>query len=485
MNRLKISLQIKLVSGVAALIIVALASIVCISLYDQQRAMNKQFKASANVLADAVYRAMFYPMSVGNYETVAQQMSEFEKTNGNFKIYLFGFDKLIAFTSEPGKVNSPLTQSVNSPDLIQGIDEMLKTGNSPDSTFEEMRDGTHYLSLLRPILNENRCHHCHGSTRSTIGGLLIEQNTEGMLAALRAMRNKNALIGVISAISVVLLIFLMVSKLVNKPINLVIGGLSETSENARTASEAVADISRRMAAGSTEQASAIEQTSASLEEMSAMTRQNADNATQADKLMQLAKENTLQAEESMKRLIEFMREISTASGETKKIIHTIDEIAFQTNLLALNAAVEAARAGEAGAGFAVVADEVRNLALRAAEAAKNTGELIDGNMTMIHTGANLTESMSGEFTQVASNVIKARELVRDISAASQEQAQGVHQINQAVGEVDKVVQQTAANAEQTASASTQLEEQAERMVDYVGRLKSLLEGTNEKGTSGA
>ena len=109
----------------------------------------------------------------------------------------------------------------------------------------------------------------------------------------------------------------------------------------------------------------------------------------------------------MNRLMEFMQEISSASDKTQKIIKTIDEIAFQTNLLALNAAVEAARAGEAGAGFAVVADEVRNLAMRAAEAAKNTAALIEGNVKMIQTGADLAKSMSGEFSEVASSVLKA------------------------------------------------------------------------------
>ena len=171
-----------------------------------------------------------------------------------------------------------------------------------------------------------------------------------------------------------------------------ISGLNETVENASEASGVVASISQQMADGTATQAAAIEETSSSLEEMSAMTRQNAENATQADKLMQHVQGITSGATDSMGRLMEFMQEISTASDKTQKIIKTIDEIAFQTNLLALNAAVEAARAGEAGAGFAVVADEVRNLAMRAAEAAKNTAALIEGNVKMIQTGADLAKA---------------------------------------------------------------------------------------------
>ncbi|MGA2403654.1 MAG: methyl-accepting chemotaxis protein, partial [Syntrophobacteraceae bacterium] len=174
-----------------------------------------------------------------------------------------------------------------------------------------------------------------------------------------------------------------------------------------------------------------------------------------------------------------------ASEKTQKIIKTIDEIAFQTNLLALNAAVEAARAGEAGAGFAVVADEVRNLAMRAAEAAKNTAALIEGNVKMIQTGADLAKSMGGEFSEVASSVLKASSLIREISEASREQAQGVQQINQAVAGVDKVVQENAANAEEAAATSTQLKEQAERMLHFVSRLMVLIEGrTGDAETGG-
>jgi methyl-accepting chemotaxis protein len=218
--------------------------------------------------------------------------------------------------------------------------------------------------------------------------------------------------------------------------------------------------------------------------MSAMTSNNSENALEADKLMHQVGGITSKAETSMKRLMEFMSEISSASDKTQKIIKTIDEIAFQTNLLALNAAVEAARAGEAGAGFAVVADEVRNLAMRAAEAAKNTAALIEGNVAMILTGNDLVKSMTCEFLEVASSVSKAGDLVREISSASQEQALGVQQINQAVLGIDKVAQESASNAEDAASASIQLRGQAEQMLCFVNRLMALLEGRSDAEGAG-
>lgn len=205
-----------------------------------------------------------------------------------------------------------------------------------------------------------------------------------------------------------------------------------------------------------------------------MTKQNAENAHQANSLMGEAKQVIDSANRSFGELTGSMSEISKASEETSKIIKTIDEIAFQTNLLALNAAVEAARAGEAGAGFAVVADEVRNLAMRAAEAARNTADLIEGTVKKVKDGSELMARTNQEFQQVAGSAGRVADLVGEISAASSEQAQGIEQINRAVTEMDKVTQQNAANAEESAAASEQLNAQAETMKDMVGGLVAMV-----------
>jgi methyl-accepting chemotaxis protein len=168
--------------------------------------------------------------------------------------------------------------------------------------------------------------------------------------------------------------------------------------------------------------------------------------------------------------------ISAASDETAKIIKTIDEIAFQTNLLALNAAVEAARAGEAGAGFAVVADEVRNLAMRAAEAAKNTAGLIEGTVQKVHSGAELVSRTAEAFGEVSQSTVKVGELVGEIAAASSEQAQGIDQVNKAVSDMEKLTQRLAASAEESASASEEMSAQAKSMKTYVYDLNELVSG---------
>jgi methyl-accepting chemotaxis protein len=263
------------------------------------------------------------------------------------------------------------------------------------------------------------------------------------------------------------------------PLKRAISGLSEGADHVKTASEQISTASQTLAEGSSEQAASIEETSSSLEEMSSMTKQNADNAKQANSLMGEAKQAVGTANESMGQLTEAMVEITKASEETSKIIKTIDEIAFQTNLLALNAAVEAARAGEAGAGFAVVADEVRNLAMRAADAAKNTASLIEGTVKKVKDGSGLVSRTNEGFKKVADSSAKAADLVAEISAASSEQAQGIGQINTAVTELDKVTQQNAANAEESASASEEMSTQAETMKGMVNELQSIVGGSSK------
>ena len=263
---------------------------------------------------------------------------------------------------------------------------------------------------------------------------------------------------------------------ITRPINRIIEALASGSREVSSASTQVSAASQSLAEGASEQAAAIEETSASLEEMSSMTKQNADNSSQANSLMREAKTVVDKAGISMKQVNESMDDISSSGQEIGKIIKTIDEIAFQTNLLALNAAVEAARAGEAGAGFAVVADEVRNLAQRAAEAAKNTANLIEGTITRINQGTDLVKATDDAFSEVARSSGKVAELIGEIAAASTEQAQGIDQVNQAVTQMDQVTQSNAASAEESASASAELNAQAESMLDVVGELIVLVGG---------
>jgi methyl-accepting chemotaxis protein len=233
-----------------------------------------------------------------------------------------------------------------------------------------------------------------------------------------------------------------------------------SAEQLTSASGQIHDGSTALAQGASEQASSLQEVSSSLQEMAAMTRQNAGNAKEARNLSDAARSSTSKGVESMKRLSDAISKIKASSDETAKIVKTIDEIAFQTNLLALNAAVEAARAGDAGKGFAVVAEEVRSLAMRSAEAAKNTSSLIEGSVKNSEGGVTINEEVLVNLQEIDAQVNKVSEMMAEIAAASDQQSEGVGQINSAIEQMNQVTQQTTANAEESASAAEELSGQA-------------------------
>ncbi|MCF8106190.1 MAG: hypothetical protein K9K64_11960, partial [Desulfohalobiaceae bacterium] len=243
---------------------------------------------------------------------------------------------------------------------------------------------------------------------------------------------------------------------ITRPLRKIIHDLFSASDQVNSASDLIASSSQQIAEGASEQASSLEQSSSSLEELASMSRQNADSAKQAQNTRNQASQSMQEAQAAMQETRAGMEQINVQGQEIGKIIKTIDDIAFQTNLLALNAAVEAARAGEAGKGFAVVAEEVRNLARRSAEAAQTTHELIDTTVTEIDKGVNMVKKTQKSFSQTVDHNAKVGQIVDEIAAASQEQSQGIDQINTAVAEMDKVVQQNAADSEEAAAASAKL-----------------------------
>jgi methyl-accepting chemotaxis protein len=302
------------------------------------------------------------------------------------------------------------------------------------------------------------------------------QETTAVANAKAARAQTMALTMAVAGILIALSFGLFLSMNISRRLQQIAASAGEGAEQIASASGQVSSASQGVAQGSQEQAASIEETSSSLEELAAMTKQNADNSRTVAMLMAEAKTLIDKAAAGTETMDIAMKDIKSASDQTSKIIKTIDEIAFQTNLLALNAAVEAARAGEAGKGFAVVAEEVRNLAMRAADAAKNTGSLIEENVNRVAGGVQIVDGLKTSLTEVTTSSAKVANLVGEVAAASDEQAKGIEQINIAVTQMNAVTQQNAASAEESASASEEMNSQAETLRASVQDLLAVVNG---------
>ncbi|MEQ1833367.1 MAG: methyl-accepting chemotaxis protein [Candidatus Eisenbacteria bacterium] len=252
--------------------------------------------------------------------------------------------------------------------------------------------------------------------------------------------------------------------------------LRGSSSEVAAASGHVSSTAQALSQGAVSQAASIEETSASMEEMASMTRQNAENSAEAAKLMAEANEAVERSNVVLGEMVSSMEAIRASSDKVSRIIKTIDEIAFQTNILALNAAVEAARAGEAGMGFAVVADEVRSLAQRSASAARDTSVLIEEAIANSQQGAQRVAQVEQAIAGITTGVARVKELVEQVSIASREQSQGIDQVSQAIARMENVTQTTAASAEESAASSEELSAQAESALAAVSELEKVMFG---------
>ena len=481
--------------------------------FDQMKISSRLFLAFAMMLTLMTTISIFATLRVASLSSVIGDMVEdkFPKTvqandiidniNATARairsFYILGpqvRDNQLVLIAEARKIaderKATLSQNIKS----EKGKALFAKVNAATQPFRKASD--QFVELVRAENREAASHLLEGELMSAqkeyigaVNDLIIYQSElmaeAGKEAEAMATRTRWIIIG-LSATAIFLAI--AASWLISRSISGVLGRIShdlnEASNQVAAAAGEVSSSSQTLAEGASQQAAAVEETSASLEEVGAMVKQDADHARQADELMKETNAVILSADESMKKLTASMEEISAASAQTQKIVKTIDEIAFQTNLLALNAAVEAARAGEAGAGFAVVADEVRNLAMRAAEAAKNTSNLIEGTVQKVNTGTVLVSETSESFYVAAQSTSRIGTIISEIAGAASQQASAITQVAKAIHEIDTVTQSNAAAAEESASASEELNAQAEMMKGSVGDLLEIVDGAGEGVASG-
>jgi len=420
-------------------------------------------------------------------EEIAQARSAegVEEPREEFVTAMEACDTLFAAMRDGGELAGSVVSKLEDPELIQLMESADTTHEAFQEAAGEMISGQIALLDATTLSNEAMVKlDDAGAQMETLISKAERLSSdevgvakdESANAAARATTTMIAIVFVSMAIGILIGIFL--TRSITKPINRIIDGLSGGASQVTSASQQVAESSQSMAEGASEQASSLEETSASLEEMASMTKQNADNARQANTMTTEASEAAGSGEKAMARMSDAIAKIKASSDKTAKIIKTIDEIAFQTNLLALNAAVEAARAGEAGKGFAVVAEEVRNLAQRSAEAARDTSALIEESQQNADGGVEVSTEVAAILASIGTSVQKVNQLVSEVAAGSSEQSQGIEQINLAVAQMDQVTQSNAADSEEAAAASEELSAQARELNDMVAVLTALVSGGN-------
>ncbi len=293
----------------------------------------------------------------------------------------------------------------------------------------------------------------------------------------RAARNVKALVAIAVLAGIILLIalqFTVKSGVIN-PLERAVGNLLGTADEVVKTADEFTRNSATLSEGAQSQAASIEEISAALEEISSMTRKNADNTKEANALMSDGSKLIGEGSEAVGRMSLAMTDIKDSSDKIRQILGVIEGIAFQTNLLALNAAVEAARAGEAGKGFAVVADEVRNLAQRSAQAAKDSATLINTTVDNVANGASIAADIKDRFSGITETTGKIASMLGEISTATNEQALGIDQVNGSVAQIDKITQDNANTAEQSARASVELNADSQSTMQTVEELNTALE----------
>jgi methyl-accepting chemotaxis protein len=504
-------LWVQILISLSAVFVLVMGVVITLGIIGEDAMIRSQVKDQSTMLAEAVEGGMDDALAVGDNETVQMQFVRLKEKMPDTDVFVFDFKKTVSFTTDAtvtGKAIDTVTQNSNA---IKAVAKMLQDGEVPPEPFEEHVNGTPYLTTLRPILNETRCFHCHGSSRHVLGGTMVRISTEKAHGLVNAARNRNILVGVVGFGLITFLVYFLFNRLVNRPVQALrdmtsslregdfthtveIKGHNELShictrmnlvaedlrkmikdivtngETLATSAAELSAISEQMSTGADQTsgksntvATAAEEMSSNMNAVAAATEQAATNvgmvATAAEEMTatineiaqnsEKARAITAEAVSKSKNASDKVDELGTAAQEIGKVTETITEISEQTNLLALNATIEAARAGEAGKGFAVVANEIKELAKQTAEA---TVEIKNRVGSIQHS----TEETVSEIGQISAVVNDVNEIVSTIATAVEEQSVTTKEIAGNVTQASQGIQEVTENVAQSSTVAGEI-----------------------------
>ena len=452
------------------MIALTISLFICIFLLNSfvERQMSQIYIDSVKTLFTSLEEGVKGSLERGQMRNFKKLLVHQKEIDGVMEVILFDRNGDVNLSSNGGKGQQKLSPEI-----------MAQFKKEPKPVWK--KDGS-TLQISAPQMVVPDCIRCHPQWKEgEVGGALsLTFDLSALDATVTRLQLFMSTGALLLLIFINAIIFVVIQKIVSRPINNIIEHLTQSAKSVGDAAHQSASSSELLSDNASRQASSLEETSASLAELSSTTNMNAENAVQADHLMTETNQVMTDSNEVMDKLQTAMIRIDESNKETSTILKTIDQIAFQTNLLALNAAVEAARAGEAGAGFAVVADEVRNLAQRSAEAARSVTEMLNQNSERVATGVGFVKQAGEAFVNSAAKTGKATQILGDIATASREQSSGIDQLTSAMHDLDIVAQQNAEGADNALNVAHDMNQQFANFSEDIATLIKLIKGKNSQ-----
>jgi hypothetical protein len=405
---------------------------------------REQAASSAHLVASSIAQAMETLGEIGDMEALESFVGQVAAEDEVVDLHAVRGDKVV---EEFGERNGATVR-----------DEHDAAALASGELVTLVDHDAHTFRSIQPVVARASCLDCHDQHKvgDVMGVASVTVSTAHVDAALTRLGGSSVVLGVLAVLLAAGALTVAITRLVIRPVRTVAGHLLGNVSGLTTAASDLSSSSHRVVDGANDQAASLQETSASLETMAHQTQSNASNATEAQNRANEALGSVRESSAAMGGMVEVIGSIKSSSDQTANIIKTIDEIAFQTNLLALNAAVEAARAGDAGKGFAVVAEEVRNLAQRSAEAARETSALIEESQAIADRGVEASQRVGTIIEQITARIDDTVKLMAEVARDSNDQAEGISQVREAVARIDHVSQSNVLVASESEEAAQNL-----------------------------